>query len=86
MTCPACPRDRTKPLIDGATVCNTCEHFRAECEARWLLSLPTKSARRLYLDGEPGNPRRKGVRGMRGDAAVKALEVTARKIWEDRGG
>lgn len=82
MTCADCPRDRTITLTSGETVCSHCERFRAECEARWLLRMPSKADRRRYLDGEPGNPRRKGVRGMRGDAAVTALETLAREIWE----
>lgn len=80
--CNDCPRPRTITLTTGETCCSMCERHRAECEARWLLRMPSKAARRRYLDGEPGNPRRKGVRGMRGDAAVTALEDTARAIWE----
>lgn len=82
MTCTDCPRPRTITLTDGATCCSQCERHRAECEARFVLAMPSKADRRRYLDGEPDNPRRKGVRGMRGDAAVKALEAMARKIWE----
>lgn len=81
MTCEACPRDRTINLTTGETCCNVCERHRAECEARYVLAMPTKAARRLYLDGDPTNPRRKGVRGMRGPAAVMQLEDLAREIW-----
>lgn len=81
MTCATCPRDRTITLTTGEACCSACESFRAECEARYVLAMPTKSDRRRYLDGD-GTPRRKGVRGMRGDAAVKALETLARAIWE----
>lgn len=80
MTCRSCLRTKTRTLIDGVWVCNVCERWRQECEARWLLSLPDKESRRAYLDGD-GTRRRKGVRGMRGDAAVTALEDLARKIW-----
>lgn len=82
MTCSGCERDRTIILTTGEQCCSVCDRHRAECEARYVLSMPTKADRRRYLDGEIGNPRRKGVRGMRGDAAVKALETLARAIWE----
>lgn len=79
--CDNCPRPHTITLTDGATCCSQCESFRAECEARFVLAMPTKADRRRYLDGD-GTPRRKGVRGMRGDAAVTELENLAKVIWQ----
>ena len=83
MTCDSCARARTITLTTGEQCCTWCDRHARECEARYVLAMPTKADRRRYLDGD-GTPRRKGVRGMRGDAAVMALEDLARLIWSKR--
>lgn len=84
MTCSGCERDRTIKLTTGDTCCTWCQRHARECEARFILAMPTKSQRRLYLDGDPMNPRKMSVRKMRGDTATKALEVLALKIWRKK--
>jgi hypothetical protein len=37
MSCDQCDRDKTQTLIDNRQVCSWCEHWRMECEARWIL-------------------------------------------------
>lgn len=78
--CDDCPLDRTITLTTGEQCCSMCERHRNECEARWLLRMPSKAARRRYLDGD--DTRRLSVRKMRGEQAVKELEILAMKLWE----
>lgn len=80
--CESCPREKSVTLLDGSTCCTWCEKYRAETEARWLLKMPSRVARRRYLDGSSEDPRRPSVLKNRGEAAVKALEGLALKIWE----
>lgn len=60
-------------LHDGRTVDSSSEDWRAECEARHVLNLPTRLARSTYL---------RRVRDRRGDAAAEALRELGLKIWK----
>lgn len=75
-------------LHDGRQVMNDSEEWRAECEARTVIAMPTLAARRAYLRGtldERGNLSG-GVLQRRGEDAVKRLEATIKAIWyADRG-
>jgi hypothetical protein len=89
MSCAGCNRletDQVVKLIDGTTVCTYCEAWRAECEARHILSIPDKVARREYLRGreEAGKIVKRGVFQVRGEAACLQLEAQVRKVWEAR--
>lgn len=78
---------RTVTLIDGAQVDNASEEWRHECEARAVLAMPSKRARQDFLYGryDPNwKKERGGVLQIRGEAAVKRLEVTILAIWEMR--
>lgn len=48
------------------------EEHRRQCEARWVLSLPTKSARQVYLDA---------VEKRRGKAAAEYLKTEVMNQW-----
>ncbi len=63
----------TVTLIDGTTVPSDSEPWRAECEARHVLTMPTVQARRDYLSG---------IQKRRGDAAYAALADLVRAVWE----
>jgi hypothetical protein len=72
--CLGCNRLETGPtvtLVTGAVVCSFCEAFRAECEAQFVLSLPTKDQRREYLAK---------VSRRRGDAAGNQLADLVRLV------
>lgn len=77
VNCETCPRERDKTLITGRVVCNYCADHRAECEARFVLTLRTRFDRRQYLDG---------IASRRGPASAKALEDLAMSIWKARRG
>lgn len=62
-------------LIDGTTVPSDSEAWRAECEARHILTMPTIQARRDYLAD---------IQKRRGDAAYAALADLVRAVWEHR--
>lgn len=49
--CLGCERIEYQPirLRTGKVVCSSCEAWRMECEARHVLSLPTKAERQAYL-------------------------------------
>lgn len=85
MTCPACNHPRTK-LLDGSETCTWSEAWRAETEARAVLAIPDKLARREFLRGreEAGKIVKRGVLQVRGEAACRALEALVLKIWEAR--
>ena len=63
----------TVTLIDGRQVDSYSEDWRAECEARHVLSIPTIQARRDYLSG---------CAKKRGEKAGKELADLVRKVWE----
>jgi len=73
MNCTSCTRHKTIATLSG-DVCNYCEKYRAECEARHVLLMP-KINRRNYLDG---------VAKKRGAQAGKALEDLVRAVWQNR--
>lgn len=66
-------RERMVELHDGRRVSNYSEEWRAECEARAVLRMPTKMHRRGYL---------LRVKEKRGQAAANALERHVMKLWE----
>jgi hypothetical protein len=85
MTCPACNHPRTK-LLDGSETCTWSEAWRAECEARAVLAIPDKLARREYLRGSEVNGKvvKRGIFHVRGAQACKELEAMIMKIWESK--
>lgn len=66
------PGDRQVKLIDGREVSNYSPEWRAECEARHVLTMPSIQARREYLAA---------IRKKRGDAAGQQLEDLVRAVW-----
>lgn len=64
-------------LFDGTVVDSASEAWRAECEARHLLKLPSIGERRDYLNT---------VSRRRGLASRAALESLALALWEARRG
>lgn len=62
----------TVTLADGRQVLSDSEEWRAECEARHILNLPTKVARVALLDG---------IEKKRGPEARKALEGRILELW-----
>ena len=62
----------TVTLIDGTEVDSWSELWRAECEARHVLSMPNIQLRRLYLAD---------VTKRRGDVAGQALADLVRAVW-----
>jgi len=73
--CLGCNRLETGPvvtLINGVVVCNFCEAYRAECEARHILAMSSKEQRREYLAG---------VSRKRGEAAGLALGDLVKAVW-----
>lgn len=83
--CLGCRRCESGPvvtLIDGRVVCNFCEDWRTECEARHVLSMPRIDQRRSYIAD---------VTKRRGEAAgnafanlIRAVHAHA-KAQRDRG-
>ena len=81
--CQRCEAD-TVELIDGRQVCTWCEDYRAECEARAVLSMP-KQARRDYLFGEFDHAKKlvkKGIAQQRGQEAADQLADLVRRVWD----
>ena len=70
--CQRCEDGPVVTLFDGRVVCNVCEDWRAECEARHVLAMPDKQVRREYLAA---------VEKKRGADGGKALSDLALKIW-----
>jgi hypothetical protein len=85
MTCPACNHPRVT-LIDGSETCSWSEAWRAETEARSVLAIPDKLARREFLRGaeENGKVVKRGVRQIRGEQACANLEAMVLKVWQAR--
>lgn len=50
--CLGCERIEYQPvrLRTGKVVCSSCEAWRLECEARYVLAMPTKERRQAYLE------------------------------------
>ena len=77
-------RGRPVVLIDGRVVDSWSEEWRAECEARAVIALPTLSRRREYLFGKIdqwGKPRN-GILQRRGEAACIALSDLISAVWK----
>lgn len=81
--CLGCQYIETDPvtLHNGTVVCSSCEAWRHECEARWVLQMRDVRARREYLRkveqghrGTPPNPER-----------AEALRATMMELWGKRG-
>lgn len=66
--CLGCERIEFQPvtLRTGKTVCSSCEDWRNECEARYVLAMPEKSRRAEYLA-------RLGERGEKLKAEIMAI-------------
>jgi hypothetical protein len=62
-------------LLDGTSVCSSCEAWRHETEARWVLARPTTQDRRAYLEA---------VERKRGTPAADHLRATILLLWEAR--
>lgn len=77
VNCSTCPREKSKTLITGRAVCGYCPEHRAECEARFVLTLRTRFDRQQYLAG---------VTSRRGEAAGKEFGKLVMDVWEARRG
>ena len=77
MSCLGCNNIETKPvtLICGTVVCNTCESWRHECEAKAITALPSTHERRAWLEA---------IEAKRGKAARDALQSTIKELWGKR--
>jgi transcription elongation factor Elf1 len=77
MSCLGCNNITDKPvtLHTGAVVCNTCEAWRHECEAKAIAALPDLAQRRAWLEA---------VEKKRGKAATDNLRDTLRSLWAIR--
>lgn len=60
-------------LMDGTPASSSSEAWRHECEARAVVGMPTREARRAHLDA---------VERLRGQKARQRLEETARALWD----
>lgn len=67
--------EHPKVLRDGRVVCNKCEAWRAECEARMVARIASTQQRREYLDS---------VERKRGKAAADALRAGVQAEWPHR--
>lgn len=65
--------EKSVTLVSGEVVSNYSDLWRHECEARAVLQMPNRAARRAYLDK---------VGKIRGRDAMLALEATGRALWE----
>jgi hypothetical protein len=76
----------TVKLIDGTEVDSASEAWRAECEARSILMMPSKAARIRFMEGEvdPASGRviTKGVLQHRGQAAYEKLKSDVMELWQ----
>lgn len=75
--CEKCETAETVKLTDGRIVCNTCEDYRAECEARHVCGLPYLEQRRGYMAD---------IEKRRGKEAADALRILVKQEWEHRDG
>lgn len=62
-------------LHDGTEVSSYSEAWRMECEARWILALPSLDERRAWLQS---------LEKRRGQAHVDQLKATIRTLWAQR--
>lgn len=79
-----CSRDRVNTLLSGEICCTMCNLWRRECEARYVLDMPSKQQRKDYLYGYDKftGEFRKGVLKQRGQAAVSQLETDILTQWK----
>ena len=59
-------------LADGRQVPSDSEEWRAECEARFVLNLPSKAVRLEFLDK---------IEKRRGEPARRSLETQIMDLW-----
>ena len=69
------PWDRPVQLHDGSTVSSYSEDWRADCEAREILAMASKSERQAYLER---------VEKRRGQPATDRLRAVIMRVWEAR--
>lgn len=62
-------------MIDGREVSSSSEEWRAECEARWVIRLPSRSKRYEYLEK---------VSSFRGEEAANELKAHVLRIYEHK--
>lgn len=77
VNCSSCLRDKDKTLIDGRKVCGICPAYRAECEARFVLTMPRRFDRQQYLEG---------ISAKRGPVAGQELKDLVMTIWKAGNG
>jgi hypothetical protein len=70
------PWARIVTLHDGRQVSNYSEEWRAECEARDVIDLPTLTQRRQYVEL---------VERKRGAESARKLRALIRTLWGNRG-
>ena len=75
MDCLGCNLIEIQPvtLLDGTSVCTSCELWRAECEVRVVLMMRTLIERRAYLEL---------VEKHRGKSSADALRAAVAEQWE----
>lgn len=81
-------------LLDGRQVSSYSEEWRHECEARFILGLPSLAARRRLLYGVRTSIKRAGkwvdvqeyhgIQQKRGADEVRRLEATMTALWRAR--
>ncbi len=74
-------------LVDGTRAPSDSEAWRFECEARYVLDMPTKEARQAFLRGEFNTKtqlRTGGLVKVRGEDYVKRLEDKILEVWRAR--
>lgn len=71
-------------LYDGQVVDSSSEAWRAECEARAVLAMPTKADRLNYLNGwrEFDGTLQSRVLQRRGPEAVEKLRALMLALWQ----
>lgn len=75
VSCLGCNMIETSPatLISGTVVCTSCEDWRHECEARFVLDMPTVVRRREYLQK---------VEKTRGFQSANELRDVMKALWD----
>lgn len=69
--------------LAGREISTWSEEWKHECEIAWLAALPL-GKRNLFLDGSasPQDRDERGVKGVRGEAAVAALRAAIERYEE----
>lgn len=81
------PNERLVAIHDGSVVSNYSEEWRLECEAKYVMAMPSRSSRLDYLDRLAGRGfDRNGRRRMRRrpDEAIERLKQRVIAIREAR--